>query len=189
MSGETELKPCPNPDCDKSKGLLSRNTVIRGGRIPEYVVSCLTCGMSGPACSGPYQAMEGWNGLPRANPPGYELVPEGTDDYRALYHELIYQVGIKHPDETRHQTALRYLKNAENHQNNAAQQTQKETPNAPKAYEVSRCMDCPTSRIDGHYCYCRDNIDKGMISSSDPIPAWCPLPELLATKRKVDKET
>lgn len=39
--------------------------------------------------------------------------PDPTD-YKALYHELIYQVGMKHPDETRHQTALRYLKQAEN---------------------------------------------------------------------------
>lgn len=36
-----------------------------------------------------------------------------TPDYKALYHELLYCVGNKHPDETRHQTALRYLRNAE----------------------------------------------------------------------------
>lgn len=50
-------------------------------------------------------------------------------DYKALYHELLYQVGIKHPGETRHQTALRYLKNAENSQDNAPHQA-KETHNA-----------------------------------------------------------
>ena len=32
---------------------------------------------------------------------------------RELYHELLYQVGNKYPDETRHQTALRYLRKAE----------------------------------------------------------------------------
>lgn len=32
----------------------------------------------------------------------------------ALYDELLLQVGNKHPDETRHQTALRYLRKAEN---------------------------------------------------------------------------
>lgn len=31
----------------------------------------------------------------------------------SLYYELIYAVGKKYPDETRHQTALRYIRNAE----------------------------------------------------------------------------
>lgn len=31
----------------------------------------------------------------------------------ALYQELIYAVASKHPDETRHQTALRYIRQAE----------------------------------------------------------------------------
>mgnify|MGYP001603984726 CR=1 FL=1 len=30
-----------------------------------------------------------------------------------LYQELLYAVGQKHPDETRHQTALRYIRQAE----------------------------------------------------------------------------
>lgn len=34
-------------------------------------------------------------------------------DYKALYHELLYQVGNKYEHETRHETALRYLRNAE----------------------------------------------------------------------------
>ena len=33
--------------------------------------------------------------------------------YRRLYHELLYQVANKHPGETRHQTALRYIQQAE----------------------------------------------------------------------------
>ena len=36
-----------------------------------------------------------------------------TPDYKILYMELLYQVGKKHPGETRHETALRYLKRAE----------------------------------------------------------------------------
>ncbi len=36
-----------------------------------------------------------------------------ADDYKALYHELLYQVGVKHPGESRHDTALRYLRQAE----------------------------------------------------------------------------
>ena len=36
----------------------------------------------------------------------------------AEYNELIYAVQTKHHDETRHQTALRYIRNAENRQSN-----------------------------------------------------------------------
>ena len=34
-------------------------------------------------------------------------------DYQALYFELILAVGMKHPNESRHQTALRYIRQAE----------------------------------------------------------------------------
>lgn len=39
--------------------------------------------------------------------------PVAAEDYKALHTELIMQVSMKHPGETRHQTALRYLQNAE----------------------------------------------------------------------------
>ena len=35
------------------------------------------------------------------------------NDYKALYHELIYAVASKYPNESRHQTALRYITRAE----------------------------------------------------------------------------
>lgn len=38
----------------------------------------------------------------------------GQKDGRGDYLELIYAVETKHPDETRHQTALRYIQQAEN---------------------------------------------------------------------------
>jgi hypothetical protein len=34
-------------------------------------------------------------------------------DYKALYHELIYQVEQKHPDESRHETAKRLIQNSQ----------------------------------------------------------------------------
>jgi len=34
-------------------------------------------------------------------------------DYKALYCELLYQVSTKHPGETSHETALRYIREAE----------------------------------------------------------------------------
>jgi hypothetical protein len=37
------------------------------------------------------------------------------DELEALYYELLYEVGIKHPGETRHQTALRYIQQHEQH--------------------------------------------------------------------------
>jgi len=39
--------------------------------------------------------------------------PIASEDYKALYFELLYQVVRKHPSESRHQTALRYIKQAE----------------------------------------------------------------------------
>ena len=38
---------------------------------------------------------------------------EDVKDVSKLYWELIYAVGIKHPNETRHETALRYIRDAE----------------------------------------------------------------------------
>ncbi len=35
------------------------------------------------------------------------------DDITAKYYELIYAVGKKYPSESRHETALRYIRNAE----------------------------------------------------------------------------
>ena len=39
--------------------------------------------------------------------------PAVSDDYKEKYHELLYAVAKKHPGESRHETALRYIKNAE----------------------------------------------------------------------------
>ena len=38
-----------------------------------------------------------------------------AEETRRLYNELIHQVGMKYPGESRHQTALRYLRLAETH--------------------------------------------------------------------------
>ncbi len=48
-----------------------------------------------------------------------EHISKIQTDVSRLYDELLYQVGIKHPDETRHETALRYLRNAEKSQDGA----------------------------------------------------------------------
>ena len=38
----------------------------------------------------------------------------GKDLYKDLYYDLLYAVETKHNGETRHNTALRYIKEAEN---------------------------------------------------------------------------
>lgn len=43
----------------------------------------------------------------------------------AKYHELLYQVSMKFPNETRHETALRYLKRAENQSNSPVAQMER----------------------------------------------------------------
>lgn len=46
---------------------------------------------------------------------GLEMITNPPEnDYEKLYHELIYQVESKHPNESRHETALRYIKEREN---------------------------------------------------------------------------
>lgn len=50
-------------------------------------------------------------------------VAQPLTDYKAMYHELLFAVGNKYPDETRHQTALRYIRQAEELKTQTAQQT------------------------------------------------------------------
>lgn len=50
-----------------------------------------------------------------------QYAPDKKAEQRvAEYNELIYAVQTKNPDETRHQTALRYIRNAENRPSNTA---------------------------------------------------------------------
>lgn len=42
----------------------------------------------------------------------------GRDEALIKYHELLYAVGTKFPEESRHQTALRYIRRAEEGDNN-----------------------------------------------------------------------
>lgn len=53
-------------------------------------------------------------------------------EVKAKYYELLYAVSIKHPNETRHETALRYIKQAEAHTNGPEQ-----TSNGP----LNRCAE------------------------------------------------
>lgn len=48
------------------------------------------------------------------------------DELKKKYGELLFAVSIKHPDESRHETALRYIQQAEQQQDNAPEQQEKE---------------------------------------------------------------
>jgi hypothetical protein len=50
-------------------------------------------------------------------------------NYKALYESLLLAVGKKYPDETRHQTALRYILQAEEPQDNRAAQAMSQALN------------------------------------------------------------
>ena len=58
----------------------------------------------------------------RAAPPTTAAPVSATQqsDTAKLYEELLYQVSKKHPGESRHQTALRYIQQAENSGDNCA---------------------------------------------------------------------
>jgi hypothetical protein len=48
------------------------------------------------------------------------------DELKKKYGELLFAVSIKHPDKSRHETALRYIRQAEHQQDNAPEQQEKE---------------------------------------------------------------
>jgi hypothetical protein len=68
-------------------------------------------------CAPALQAMQGdadtktYTNLCQKGSAPQPAVPD--ENYKALYMELLYQVSTKHPDETRHETAMRYIRQAE----------------------------------------------------------------------------
>ena len=59
-----------------------------------------------------------WRGFTRGNPIATAATEQALSDRLAQpeaerYHELLYAVQTKHPGETRHETALRYIREAE----------------------------------------------------------------------------
>jgi hypothetical protein len=46
-------------------------------------------------------------------------VSDPEPDYKAKYFELLFAVGLKHAGESRHETALRYIRQAEEPSNEA----------------------------------------------------------------------
>lgn len=85
--------------------------------IPELIdCLCRACGKE-------------WNGLfPNGRDeengiecPACHQMKGVISSYEQKYYQLIFQVGNAYPDESRHQTALRYLRNAEKHDGGPSQ--------------------------------------------------------------------
>lgn len=52
---------------------------------------------------------------------------EEIQQLRTRYHELLYGVASRYPGETRHETALRYIREAENRPSSGPDQAEKKT--------------------------------------------------------------
>ena len=68
-----------------------------------------------PYMHGMYNGMELMMALAEGRDPNYREAPEQWLGTQEKYMELLLAVASKFPNETRHQTALRYIKNAESH--------------------------------------------------------------------------
>lgn len=92
-----------------SRGAVNTAVLVRGKHDAEAVWTAFT-----KEC--PYLAakLERPNVFARA-----EEAPQ-SEDYKALYMELIYQVAQKHPGETRHETAKRHIYEREHQPSNPA---------------------------------------------------------------------
>ena len=66
------------------------------------------------------RSTQGAQSIPRSGPSEVDQGPAASDDKRDAYYELLYAVARKFPGETRHQTALRYIQQAENQPDNRA---------------------------------------------------------------------
>lgn len=92
MSGEKELKPCFVPSCAKHSDKRVETFFDEG----QYFVRCLNCYSRGPESRKEKEAVEGWNEIHRATPPGTEIVPEGT---MALLQNLEWEGHCREMDE------------------------------------------------------------------------------------------
>jgi Lar family restriction alleviation protein len=135
---ESVLLPCPfcgSADiANVSAGFAGPTNHFHAGD-PIFAVNCRKCGGSVPNRYQNKLVVEAWNTRaaltqPKAQEPANQYGPYvfqnaciagsgggGTNqpkaqetDYKTLYNELLYAVVRVHPDETRHQTALRYIR-------------------------------------------------------------------------------
>lgn len=82
-----------------------------------------------PYMHGMYNGMELMMALAEGRDPNYREAPEQWLGTQEKYMELLYAVASKFPNETRHQTALRYIKNSESHNDMAAKEENHDTRN------------------------------------------------------------
>ena len=117
-----ELLPCPF--CGGTDVSVEEGSTFR-----LAVAICNNCDAAAPEARAIHgdkkktqeAALTEWNR--RASPTGAPVSEDRKD--AELYKELIYAVASKFPGESRHQTALRYIRNAEKGSGNATMQEDK----------------------------------------------------------------
>lgn len=81
--------------------------------MSDELKPCIKCGdkdwMAGPECK-----VCGRKGSANEVLTSHKLA-DSEPDIEALYYELLYAVASAYPDESRHETALRYIQQAETH--------------------------------------------------------------------------
>ena len=117
---------CPDCKMDQDDCICASPASVLGGwkLVPfEPTDAMIECGCRAlGALYGQYGASEAYRAMLAAAP-----TPPNTEDLNKLelYGELLYAVANKFPGESRHQTALRYIRNAEKGSDNAAMQEDK----------------------------------------------------------------
>lgn len=86
------------------------------GRMKAAMADAQQCEDNYPAVTPPSRCAEASDRI--------EADAREIERLSALYYELLYAVGNKCPGETRHQTALRYIQQAEAPQDNPAQKSE-----------------------------------------------------------------
>ena len=85
------------------------------GGVPRYRAQCPYCGMAGPLCAAEEAAISAVSDLGRNAQAEIARQQAEIGRLTAKYDELIYAVASKFPNESRHETALRYILQREEH--------------------------------------------------------------------------
>jgi hypothetical protein len=131
------------PHCEKARAALLGKCPTCGGCGSYWNRACPQC-QDAALASGTKESTEDDASREAAKrmsvrgPSSTSLV-----NYEALYNELLYQVARKHPNETRHETALRYIRQAE---------TGDDTPKCAAGTKRPGCVVCGIDAGGSPYC-------------------------------------
>ena len=108
--------------------VLARRPALAGidGRAAQIERACVTAGRESDRANELQHDVARLTGERDALKLAVGIVEAEQDALREKYQELIYQVSEKHHNETRHETAMRYLREREAAQNNTPAQAMRE---------------------------------------------------------------